>query len=99
MATQKSKVDKKQRIVVLGDGDFLSNTYIGNQGNRDLAVNIFNWISHDDNFISIPSKTALDTKITLQQQTWWIIALVLLIILPLLLATLGFIIWRRRAKK
>ncbi len=99
IANTKSKTEKKQRIVVLGDGDFLSNTYIGNQGNRDLAVNIFNWISHDDNFISIPSKIAIDTKITLQQQTWWIIALVLLIILPLVLAILGFVIWRRRAKK
>ncbi len=91
--------NKKQRIVVLGDGDFLSNTYIGNQGNRDLAVNIFNWISHDDNFISIPSKTAIDTKITLDQKTWWSIALILLVILPLLLAITGFTIWRKRAKK
>jgi len=95
----KSNKDKKQRIVVLGDGDFLSNTYIGNQGNRDLGVNIFNWISHEDNFISIPSKTAIDTKIILNPQNWWIIAFVLLIILPLILTISGFVIWRRRSKK
>jgi ABC-type uncharacterized transport system involved in gliding motility auxiliary subunit len=95
----KSNSTKKQRIVVLGDGDFLSNTYVGNQGNRDLGVNIVNWISHDDNFISIPSKTAIDTKITLNQQTWWIIALLLLVILPLILIISGFIIWRKRTKK
>ncbi len=94
-----STPNKKQRIVVLGDGDFLSNTYIGNQGNRDLAVNIFNWISHDDNFISISSKIAIDTKITLDQKTWWSIALILLIILPLLLTIAGFTIWRKRSKK
>ncbi|MFV2059180.1 MAG: GldG family protein [Gammaproteobacteria bacterium] len=98
-AKPESNSPKKQRIVVLGDGDFLSNTYIGNQGNRDLGVNIFNWISHDDNFISIPSKTAIDTKITLNQNTWWILALLLLIILPLALAITGFIIWRKRTKK
>lgn len=92
-------VTKKQRIVILGDGDFLSNTYIGNQGNRDLGVNIFNWISHDDNFISIPSKIAIDTKIVLNQQTWWIIALILLILLPLFLAATGLIIWHKRTKK
>jgi len=94
-----SKAGKKQRIVIIGDGDFLSNTYIGNQGNRDLGVNIVNWISNDDNFISIPSKTAIDTKITLNQKTWWIIAFLLLVILPLLLAISGFIIWRKRIKK
>jgi len=95
----KSNADKKQRIVILGDGDFLSNTYIGNQGNRDLGVNIFNWLSHDDNFISIPSKTAIDTKITLDPQSWWIIAFMLLIILPLFLTIAGLLIWRRRSKK
>jgi len=94
-----SKSNKKQRVVIIGDGDFLANTYIGNQGNRDLGVNIFNWISHDDNFISIPSKIAIDTKITLNQQTWWIIALLLLIFLPLLLAISGIIIWRKRSRK
>lgn len=98
-SNNKSKSDIKQRIVILGDGDFLSNTYIGNQGNRDLGVNIFNWISHDDNFISIPSKIAIDTKITLKQQSWWIIALVLLIIMPLLLVITGLTIWRKRSKK
>ncbi|VAX01523.1 hypothetical protein MNBD_GAMMA22-1988 [hydrothermal vent metagenome] len=94
-----STPNKKQRIVVLGDGDFLSNTYVGNQGNRDLGVNIFNWISHDDNFIAIPSKLAIDTKIILNQKTWWSIALILLVILPLLLAVTGFTIWHKRAKK
>jgi len=93
------KTRQKQRIVILGDGDFLSNTYIGNQGNRDLGVNIINWISHDDNFIAIPSKIAVDTNITLNQQNWWIIALLLLIVLPLLLSITGFIIWRKRSKK
>ncbi|MCG6886142.1 MAG: GldG family protein, partial [Proteobacteria bacterium] len=43
-----------QRVVVLGDGDFLSNTYLGNQGNQDLGYNILNWLSNDDAFISIP---------------------------------------------
>ncbi len=99
LENKNSKAGKKQRIVIIGDGDFLSNTYIGNQGNRDLGVNIVNWISNDDNFISIPSKTAIDTKITLNQKTWWIIAFLLLVILPLLLAISGFIIWRKRIKK
>ncbi|MCW9030887.1 MAG: GldG family protein, partial [Gammaproteobacteria bacterium] len=50
---------KKQRIVVLGDGDFLSNTYLGNQGNLNLGHNIINWVSNDDDFIAIPSSSAV----------------------------------------
>ncbi|MDR9436640.1 MAG: GldG family protein, partial [Thiohalophilus sp.] len=36
-----------QRIAVLGDGDFLTNAYLGNQGNQDLGYNLINWLSHD----------------------------------------------------
>lgn len=90
---------RKQRIMIIGDGDFLSNNYLGNQGNRDLGVNIFNWIGHADNFISITSKTAMDTKISLSQQAWWIIALLFLIIAPIMLFSSGFIIWFKRRKR
>ena len=47
----KDKEGKQQRIVVLGDGDFLSNTYLGNQGNLNIGSNIINWLSHDDNLL------------------------------------------------
>ncbi|MFI3220478.1 MAG: GldG family protein, partial [Methylococcales bacterium] len=47
--------DTQQRIVVVGDGDFLSNTYLGNVGNLDMGLRIINWLIHDDNFIDIPA--------------------------------------------
>ena len=31
--------------VILGDGDFLSNTYFANQGNLNLGLNIVNWLN------------------------------------------------------
>jgi len=36
-------VTKQQRIIVMGDGDFLSNTYLANSGNNELSTRIINW--------------------------------------------------------
>ena len=87
---------KKQRIVILGDGDFLSNTYLGNQGNLNLGHNIINWISNDDNFITIPSSTAVDTQLNISDLMGALIGLFFLIVLPLALLVGGTLIWYKR---
>ncbi|VAX13436.1 Mucin 2 precursor [hydrothermal vent metagenome] len=91
--------EKNQRVIVLGDGDFISNTYLGNQGNQDLGYNIVNWLSHDDNFISIPSTTAPDTELVLEKRTWSLLGLVFLIVLPMILLSSGIVIWLKRRKR
>lgn len=87
---------KNQRIVILGDGDFLSNTYLGNQGNLNIGHNIVNWISNDDSFISIPSSTAVDTQINVTELMGAIIGLLFLVVLPLGLLISGTYIWYKR---
>ena len=91
--------NQAQRIVVMGDGDFLSNAYLGNQGNQDMGYNILNWLSHDDNFISIPSSTAPDTELVLDELTWSIAGLLFLIVFPVLLLAGGITIWIKRRKR
>jgi len=93
---KKSNPLLKQRIVILGDGDFLSNTYLGNQGNLNIGHNIINWISNDDNFISIPSSTAVDSQIIISELAGAFIGLLFLIVLPLGLLISGAIIWYKR---
>lgn len=88
--------NKQQRIVILGDGDFLSNTYLGNQGNLNIGSNIINWISNDDNFIDIPDASSPDTQITLTELSGALIGLFFLIILPLSLLISGALIWFKR---
>ena len=90
------KNSKKQRIVILGDGDFLSNTYLGNQGNLNIGHNIINWISNDDSFISIPSSSAADSQINISDLMGAVIGLFFLIILPLALLVSGTLIWYKR---
>ena len=92
-------VRKTQRVVVIGDGDFLSNTYVANSGNMELGIRIMNWLSNDDDFISIPATFATDTQLDLSPLAAGLIGFGFLIILPLLLLATGFTIWWRRRKQ
>ena len=86
----------QQRILIVGDSDFISNSYIGNGGNLDLGVRMMNWLSADDQLITIPSRPATDLDFELSDTASAIIGLGFLIVLPLLLAIAGLVIWWRR---
>ena len=88
----------EQRIVVLADGDFLSNQFIGNGGNLDLGLNLVSWLAQDDDFIDVHVKATPDATLTLSEPTLLAIALGFLIVLPLGLLGSGLAIWWRRRR-
>lgn len=90
---------REQRIVVVGDGDFLANTYIGNAGNLDVGLRMVNWLIHDDRFIDIPAKTAPDRSLKLTTTSVVVIGFGFLIVLPLCLLATGFFVWRKRKRR
>ena len=94
-----SSIAKQQRIIVMGDGDFLSNTYLGTQGNQALGESIFNWLSHDDNFIDIPPAVAPDNKINATPTQMIILGVLFILVLPAVLIGSGLFIWLKRRKK
>ena len=86
----------EQRIVVIGDGDFLSNAYLGNGGNLNLGMNLIDWLGRDDALIAISPTTAPDLSLTLSKFASAVIGLTVLLGLPLLLLACGITIWLRR---
>ena len=92
-------VMSKQRIAVIGDADFLSNRYLGLGSNLEIAVNLLNWLSHDDNLIAISPRPAPDTQLDLSQTQQVIIGLSFLLILPIILFGCGLVIWLKRRKR
>jgi ABC-type uncharacterized transport system involved in gliding motility auxiliary subunit len=48
--------DEKGAMVVVGDSDFIANSYIGVGGNLDLFMNMANWLAGDHESISIRPK-------------------------------------------
>ena len=89
----------EQRIVVSGDGDFLSNRYLGNGSNTELGLNMINWLSHDDDLIAIHPKSAPDIRLDLSQNAQFIIGFGFLLFLPAGLLLAGVRIWLVRRKK
>jgi ABC-type uncharacterized transport system involved in gliding motility auxiliary subunit len=88
-----------QRIIVIGDGDFLSNTYLGNAGNLGLGLNMVQWLSHDDAALNIRIKSAPDTSLVLGKTAQAVIGLGFLVGLPVLLLLSGVVIWLLRRRR
>lgn len=89
----------EQRMVVIGDGDFLSNAYLGNGGNLNLGLNMIHWLSQNEEFINIPAKTTADRTLNLSPIASVIIAAGFLFVLPIALIGTGAFIWFKRRRR
>ena len=90
--------DKEQRIVVVGNGAFLANSFAGNGGNVDLGVNMINWLASDEQLITLQPRAAKDSNLTLSKTQLGVISVSFLLGIPLLLAGFGTYIWWRRRR-
>ena len=85
------------RLVVVGDSDFASNSVAGMGGNRDMFLNIINWLAQQENQIAIRAKEPSDRRVTLtatQQQWIWLLSI--FIIPGVVLGAGAYTWWRRR---
>ena len=89
----------EQRVVVLGDGDFISNAYLGNGANLELGERLINWLSHDDALIAIPPKVAMDTRLEMSVWASAMYGFGFLLLLPGGLVIAGIVIWLKRRKR
>jgi gliding motility-associatede transport system auxiliary component len=97
MALQRNINHREQRIVVVGNGAFLSNSFAGNGGNVDLGMNMVNWLASEEHLITQKLRPAKDSKLELSAMQLRVISIGFLLGLPLLLAgTGGYIWWKRR---
>lgn len=96
VALERTINERTQRVVVIGNGSFLANTFLGNGGNLDLGVNVVNWLAGDDTLIAIQPRPSLDSNLELGRGAQYAILFGFLIFLPLAFAATGVLIWWRR---
>ena len=94
---------KGQRVVVMGNANFLSNTFITNGGNLDLGVNIVNWLAGDDQVITIQPIPLKDINVTIPDSdsgrlVAWTVFHGFQYFLPLAMMIAGFYFWWKRRK-
>ena len=87
---------REQRVVVIGDGDFLANGFLGLGGNLQLGMNIINWLSNDDQLVDVPARSRIDTSLQLSNTAVLLIGVGFLLLLPAVLLACGLGIWWRR---
>jgi ABC-type uncharacterized transport system involved in gliding motility auxiliary subunit len=84
------------RFVVVGSSGWVSNNTFRFNGNSDLAMNMMNWLSSDEDLISIRPKEPTDRRLTLSQAQMMGIFYSSVIFLPLLIVAAGVAVWWRR---
>jgi len=84
------------RVIVIGDSDFPSNQFIGFQGNKDLYLNMVNWLAQQENLIAIRAKDPADRRIDLLPEQETGIRYLALLAIPALLFANGVRVWWKR---
>jgi len=89
----------EQRVLVLGDSDFIANAYLDNVGNMDMGFRLINWLIHDDRYIDIPVKIATDKSLQLPSIAIALIGFGFFLGLPMLFMAGGVWVWLARRQK
>jgi len=85
------------RFVVVGTSRWIGNGFLTFNGNRDLYLNMLNWLSSDEDLISIRPKDPEDRRLNMnpRQATLLFYGSVVLIPLAIIFAGVG-VWWKRR---
>jgi len=78
-----------QRVLVAGDGDFLSNAQIGAYGNRALGIRMLSWLSGATGLLALPPEPDPAEGLELGPSRRLLLGLGALVLLPGLFVTAG----------
>jgi len=90
------KENSEGRFVVVGSSSWATNSFLKFNGNSDLALNAMNWLSSDEDLISIRPKAEEDRKITMTRSQFNWVRFSSQFLLPGALLLAGLSVWWRR---
>jgi len=90
--------NNESRVAVFGSVDFVSNIFIDFSGNRDLFLNTVNWVSGDENLISIRPKAGKVGKLAITNKQTNVIFFFTVIMIPAVIFFSGVAIWWKRKR-
>jgi ABC-type uncharacterized transport system involved in gliding motility auxiliary subunit len=83
-------------FVVVGSSSWVTNSFLGFNGNRDLFLNMLNWLSSDEDLISIRPKEPEDRRLTMTRRQSTMVFYSTVIMIPLVIVVAGIGVWWRR---
>jgi ABC-type uncharacterized transport system involved in gliding motility auxiliary subunit len=84
------------RIAVVGDSDFAANAVMNMGGNRDMFLNIVNWLAQQENLIAVRPRDPQDRRITVSATQDRMIFWFAVLLMPGLILLAGVHAWWRR---
>lgn len=87
---------KQQRVIVLGDGDFLSNTFAANLGHLAFGQRLVEWLAADDQLIDIQVPAVADSSLEFAMWQRLLVFMVFGLLIPLGFAANGILLWWQR---
>jgi ABC-type uncharacterized transport system involved in gliding motility auxiliary subunit len=84
------------RFVVVGSSRWISNGFLAFNGNRDLFLNMLNWLSSDEDLISIRPKEPEDRPLNMNSRQMTMMFYFSVLMIPLLIVVGGVGVWWRR---
>jgi ABC-type uncharacterized transport system involved in gliding motility auxiliary subunit len=84
------------RFVVVGSSMWAGNSFIRFNGNRDLFLNMINWLTADEDLISIRPKAPEDRLLNINTQKMNMIFWLSMVIFPLGVVGFGMATWWKR---
>jgi ABC-type uncharacterized transport system involved in gliding motility auxiliary subunit len=96
VTSESGETKKEGRFVTTGTSLLAANNYLGFQGNRDLVMNMMNWLSADENLISIRPKPPESQQLNLTALQMRKLLFGGVLGLPLVIIATGITVWWRR---
>ncbi|HUA20319.1 MAG TPA: GldG family protein [Bryobacteraceae bacterium] len=90
------KPNSQGRFVVVGNSRWAANQFLRFNGNRNLMLNMMNWLSSDEDLISIRPKEPEDRRITLTVLQFRGLQFTSQFFLPLIVIVGGILVWAKR---
>lgn len=84
------------RFVTVGSSRWIANGFLKFNGNRDLLMNMMNWLSSDEDLISIRPKEPEDRRLNLTNRQMSMVFYESVVFIPLLIVMAGVGVWWKR---
>lgn len=84
------------RFVVVGTSRWIGNGFLTFNGNRDLYLNMLNWLSSDEDLISIRPKDPEDRRLNMNPRQASMLFYFSMVLIPLAIVFAGVGVWWKR---
>ncbi|RAI59982.1 GldG family protein [Roseicella frigidaeris] len=88
--------ERPMRAIVIGDGDFASNSFLPYMANSDLLLGAARWLAREERQAAVAARIPVAPLVALTGRQLTFIFVLTVLLMPLLAVALGGIVWWRR---